>query len=289
MTNALPYHVGPEERYSLSFVNPDRGEFEERLAETAMKRGSAVKAREVAIDGDEGVDTLYAVYEDSVPESLLGDRSSDDIERILDAEFTDEQVQVLEAILELMGGAIGDTSRTTAYKEMDLPKIPEILDYPDWGAATVPEVAGQLLSRFILAHPLPNANHRTAIGLVEWHLQTNDETVTVPDTGENGVWYDWAEPYVLRSKRLLTVRRKAHVFRYARDFGVDVVRRRNDVDVDLHGFALDVDDPLEHFAAEHESESIDFVRTILDVSDATELEGTTDRGWENFVRGLQVG
>lgn len=287
MTNVLPYHVGPEERYSLVFVNPDREEFEEHLAERAMDRGTATKAREVPIDGDEGTDTLYAVYADSVPESLFGDRSDEQVERILDTEFTDAQVQVLEAILELLVGVGDEASRITVYKEMDLPKVPEILEYPDWGSSSVPVVAGQLLSRFVLAHPMPNANHRTAMGLVEWYLQTNEVSVTVPDTGEEGEWYDWAGPYVHESKRLLTLRRKAHVFRYAREFGVDVVRRRNDVDIDLHEYALDVDHPLEHFATKHESESIAFVKTMLDVAGTTGLEDRTDEGWGSFVSGLQ--
>lgn len=287
MTTVLPYHVGPEERYSLVFVNPDREVFEEHLTERAMERGSTVKARELSIDGEDGPDTLYAVYTESTPVSPFGDRSDHEIEQYLDSEYTNEQIQVLQAILQILVGITGESPRTAAYKEMDLPKIPDILEYPEWGSATVPEIAGQLLSRFVLAHPMPNANHRTAIGLVERYLESHEESVSVPDTGEEGEWYDWAEPYVHESKRLLTVRRKAHVLRYAREFGVDVVRRRNAVDIDLQEYALDVDDPLGHFSAEHESASIDFVRTALDVADAPELETRTDRGWENFVSGLR--
>lgn len=109
----------------------------------------------------------------------------------------------------------------------------------------------------------------------------------MPDTGEEGEWYDWAEPYVNESKRLLTLRRKARVFRYAQGFGVDVVRRRNGVDIDLHEYALDVDNPLGHFAVEHESASVDFVRTILGESGAEELAAVTDPGWETFVGELR--
>lgn len=79
MTTVLPYHVGPEERYSLVFVNPDREVFAEHLTERAMERGTAVKAREVGIDGDDGVDTLYAVYTESTPVSPFGDRSDHEI------------------------------------------------------------------------------------------------------------------------------------------------------------------------------------------------------------------
>lgn len=194
---------------------------------------------------------------------------------------------MLQAILQILVGITGEAPRLAAYKEMDLPKIPEILEYPNWGSGTVPVVAGQLLSRFVLAHPMRNANHRTAIGLVERYLESHQESVSVPDTGGEGEWYDWAEPYVHESKRLLTVRRKAHVLGYAREFGVDVARRRNGVDIDLHEYPLDVTDPFGHFSAEHESTSIDFVRTALDVADALELETRTDRGWENFVSELR--
>lgn len=287
MTTVLPYHVGPEERYSLVFVNPNREQFEEHLTGWAMERGSAVKAREVGIDGDDGVDTLYAVYVDSVPESVVEGQSQEEIERILTTEFTGDQLRVLDVIIDSFLGVVEETSQMTAYKEMDLPKIPDILEHPEWGSAPVPEVAGQLLSRFVLAHPMPNANHRTAIGLVERYLKSHQESVSVPDTGEEGEWYDWAEPYVHESKRLLTVRRKAHVLRYAREFGVDVVRRRNAVDIDLQEYALDVDDPLGHFAVEHESASVEFVRTILDESGADELASVTDQGWETFVGELE--
>lgn len=133
MTTVLPYHVGPEERYSLVFVNPDRQEFEERLAERAMERGSAVKAREVAINADDGPDTLYAVYVDSVPKSVVEGWGEEEMERILDREFTNNQLQVLDVLFSVFIGITDEVSQLTVYKEMNLPKIPEILEYPDWG------------------------------------------------------------------------------------------------------------------------------------------------------------
>jgi hypothetical protein len=170
---------------------------------------------------------------------------------------------------------------------MDLIKIPGILEYPDWGNASVPEVAGQLLSRFVLAHPMPNANHRTGIGLVERYLRSHQESVTVPDTGEQGTWYEWARSYIHDSKRLLTVRRNAHVFNYAHEFGVDIIRRKNNVGIALEEFDLTTDSPFEHVSALHEARSIGFIRTVLEESAADGLRDVSDSGWQTFVGELR--
>lgn len=293
MTNVLPYHIGPEERYSLDFVNPDRDEFEAYLAERSMEPGVSVKSRETPVETGDGIQTLYAVYSRTVPDMLLDHSTDEEIARVLDEQYTKAQLQILEVILDIFAG-ITETVEQTAgrfqiYKDMDLEKIPDVLEYPDWGAQPVTVVGGQLLSRFILSHPMPNANHRTALGLLERYLRSHGDRLSIPDTGEQGAWYEWARPYIYDSKRLLTVRRSAHVFRYARTFGVDVVRRKNDIDIDLSEFDLTVDNPLIHFATEHEQRSIDFVETVLTQADAdAELfKSTTDPGMEAFVEALR--
>lgn len=292
--NVLPYHVGPEDRFSLEFVHPDRREFEAALADRATREGASFKSREIAIEAENGPDTLYAIYSRSASEALLDDQTESDLGRILDEQYTSGQLQVLEMVLDVFLG-ITDTVenegyRFTIYKEMDLTKIPDILVSPDWGNESVTDVGGQLLSRFILAHPMPNANHRTAIGLLERYLRSHGDEFAVPDTGELGTWYEWAQPYIHDSKRLLTVRRNAHVFRYAQEYGVEVIRRKNGVDIDLDSFDLDVDNPYEYFSIQHEQRSIDFVETILEQTeaDATRFEATDDPGFDAFVETLRT-
>lgn len=293
MTNVLPYHIGPEDRYSLDFVNPDRNEFEGFLAERSVEPGISVKSREIPVDTDEGTQTLYAVYSRTAPDVLLDQSTDEEIVRILDEQYTEPQLQILDVILESFVGiteTVEDTTgRFQVYKDMDLEKIPEVLEYPDWGTKSVTTVGGQLLSRFILSHPMPNANHRTALTLLERYLRSHGDQLRIPDTGEQGTWYEWARPYIHDSKRLLTVRRNAHVFRYAQSFGVDVVRRKNDVDIELSEFDLTVDNPLGYFATEHEHRSIDFVETVLTQagSEAERFSGTTDPGMETFVEALR--
>ena len=294
MTNVLPYHVGPRDQFSLEFVNPDREEFKEHLAEQTTRQGTSFKSREVTIETEDGIQTLYAVYSNAVPESLLDEQTDEEIEDILDEEYTDEELQILEVILDIFFGITEtveeETGRFMIYKDMDLRKIPEVLRQPDWGNAPVTAVGGQLLSRFILGHPMPNANHRTAIGLLERYLRSHGDQLAVPDTGEPGTWYEWARPYIHDSKRLLTVRRNAHVFRYAREFGVDIIRRKNNVDIDFHDFDLAVDDPFAYFAEKHEQRSVDFVETILNQTDADaeRFKTTEDSGMSAFVEALRT-
>jgi len=292
--NVLPYHIGYRNQYSLEFVNPDREEFKEHLANRTITEGAAFKSREVTIETDDGTRTLYAVYCNTVPELILEEQTVDEIEGIFDSDYTDDQIQVLGVIIDVFNGIAKrveeEDGSFSIYKDMNLRKIPEILEYPNWGDEDVAVIGGQLLSRFILAHPMPNANHRTAIGLLERYLRSHGDQLSLSDTGQQGTWYDWARPYIHDSKRLLTVRRNMHVFRYARKFGIDVVRRKNDVDIDLREYDLSADDPFAHFGTAHEKRSIDFVETILEQSsgETTQIKNASDPGWDAFVDALRT-
>lgn len=291
MTREIPYHVGTNDRFSLSFVNPERDEFRDHLEREALKTGVSVKARQFEFDRDRDDRTLYAVYTHSTPDSVFEERTREDVKRILDEQFSEADLHVLAVVTDLLYSVArtveDEGGRFQAYKDMHLEAIPDVLDYPEWGEATIPEVAGQLLSRFILEHPMPNANHRTAIGLTEAYLQAHREQLTVPDTGKRGTWYEWARPFIHESKRLLTVRRKMHVLRYAREFGVRAVRRKNDVVIDLSEYDLERDDPWTYYGALHEDRSVAFVRTILAEIDADDLEGKPDPGRDEFIRQLE--
>jgi hypothetical protein len=104
MTNVLPYHVGPEDRYSLEFVNLDREEFKQHLAERTTERGSAFKSRKITIETEDGIEPLYAVYCSTVPESILEEQTVEDVERVLETEFSPDQIQVLDVIFEVFSG-----------------------------------------------------------------------------------------------------------------------------------------------------------------------------------------
>jgi len=136
VTNVLPYHTGPEDRYSLDFVNPEWSEFTDYLAERSMEQGVSVKAREISVETDDGINTLYAVYSRTVPDMLVNSPTEEEISVILDEQYTEAQPQILEVILDIFAG-ITETveagpGRFQIYKDMDLEKIPEVLEYPGW-------------------------------------------------------------------------------------------------------------------------------------------------------------
>jgi hypothetical protein len=48
--------------------------------------------------------------------------------------------------------------------------VDDALDRVSWGAE-LPQVAGELMSNLILRHPLPNANHRTSIVVLQFCIE----------------------------------------------------------------------------------------------------------------------
>jgi prophage maintenance system killer protein len=74
------------------------------------------------------------------------------------------------------------------------------------GGKSLPTVAGELMSHLILRHALPNANHRTAIAMLQFCLETADPSFEMPSTHvDDEIWNAWVDPYIVESKRLITV------------------------------------------------------------------------------------
>lgn len=280
----LPYHEGDDGRFSLDFISDQADALRTHL-EGREHEDARLLTKQQHIDEDR---ILYLVYSKRVPATIDLDGVFDeaDLER-----FTGEQLAVLELILDIFEGVVRTKNRAREfqyYKTFDIERIPSVLQYPAWGDAPVRVVAGQLLSRFVQSHPLPNANHRTAIGLVERYLRSVSEGFIIPDTGERGTWYAWARPFMHDSKILLTVRRRSRLFGYAKDIGVDVFQRKDGLEIVLADYDFEVNEPYMYYGREHERRSIRFIETILDESnaDASDLQDRIDPGWKVFVDSL---
>lgn len=132
-----------------------------------------------------------------------------DVSEWADRSFSATDRQIVIVVARIFRGILDEKDAQgedlAIYKQMDLESIPDILNRVEW-CQSVPEVGAELLSRFILAHPMPNTNHRTGIGLLDRYLSSYDETFAMPDTGEDDRWYDCARDYIHDSKRLLTLR-----------------------------------------------------------------------------------
>ncbi|MDL0139224.1 hypothetical protein PNP85_06875 [Halobacterium salinarum] len=231
--------------------------------------------------------TRYVVFTDTHQPAnpILSFDDKQELRQWLRSEF-DDNLPVINAIYtyfdELRSTKRERGDPLEAYKQNELEKIPEILNSVEW-RQTVPEVGAELLSEFILAHPMPNTNHRTAIVLLDRYFQSFDNDVTIPDTGETGEWYDWASNYVEDSKRLLTLRRRHRIFRYAKKLGYDTIKRKDDVLIRLEEYDIDRNDAFKHFEAKHLARTERFVQTVLEKTDATHLGDVKDDGKSAFV------
>jgi hypothetical protein len=102
---------------------------------------------------------------------------------------------------------IDDDQNLVWYKPLEPDRIADAIARVEWRQA-IPNVGGQLLSNLILAHGLPNANHRTALGFLNAYLATIEPAFEPPaTTTANDEWIDWIDEYITESKRLLRSRR----------------------------------------------------------------------------------
>jgi prophage maintenance system killer protein len=284
--NVLPYHHPVDKQFSLVFVTDDRATFVDRLREERNKDDVDAKQFIDSVDGG----TRYAVFTDThrSADSVPSFDDTDELRRWLRSEFNDD-LPVINAIYtffdELMSTKREQGDPLEAYKQIELEKIPEILDSVEW-RQTVPEVGAELLSEFVLTHPMPNTNHRTGIILLDRYLRSFDDEVSIPDTGETGEWYDWASNYVEDSKRLLTLRRRYRIFRYAEQLGYDTVKRKHGVMIPFEEYDIHRPDAFEHFTRAHLKRTERFVQTVLEKTEATHLLDVEDDGKRAFVSRL---
>lgn len=190
-------------------------------------------------------------------------------------------------LVELFRAAVAtrDAAQFSLYKPFDLQRVDDALDRVSWGAE-LPQVAGELMSNLILRHPLPNANHRTSIVVLQFCIEAVEPSFRMPETGRDGrAWNQWADPYIRESKRLLTVRRNNLYFKTLAGLGVDAVERRGGVQIHLPEYELDVPPTTtkERYAQEHEQLCREFTRCVLEEAHRTDLWGVAGPSLEQFV------
>jgi len=176
-----------------------------------------------------------------------------------------------------------------AYKSIELERFPAALDHVDW-VKTVPETGGQLGSNLVLCHALPNANHRTAFGVLEAYLKAVDSSFELPSmVTDDYEWQAWVDEYIVDSKRLLTVRRNVGPFGYLAEYGCDTVQRKGGIDVPLAEYDLEMHrrEGLVEYANHHEQRTTTFVETILRETNSEGLLEASSVGKETFCERLR--
>lgn len=237
------YHHPDDPQYSLAYVTKDRDEISTTDRDATVER----------YDLDE---EFFVLYTNRGASGTI-DEIDDDFEEALaemsprNRTITVRLLQIFEEIIE--ENALEEEAKLKIYKQIELDRIPDAIDRVNWNQPAV-DVAGQLMSTLILKHALPNANHRTSISMAQWYLESIETGFSFPEFATEAYeWKEWVNEYIVESKRILTVRRNTTAFSYLAEWGCDVVERKNDVEIALTEYDLDLaqSDAHEHYGDVH--------------------------------------
>ncbi|MGB9958746.1 hypothetical protein ACOZ4B_20455 (plasmid) [Haloferax prahovense] len=270
------YHHPGDKQFSLDFVHPDPAEVVSHIVD--YDDDVAVKVQKYEIN-----EAFYVVYTSRVGGGPV--REVDfDLKASL-AKMSEDNSTIVIRLLEIYRALIAQNEEeegvpVEAYKQIDVDALPDVLDRTSWeGSAT--GVAGRLASNLNLRHALPNANHRTAVALVQFYLRRLNPNFSMPDTSidvdpESYDWREWVNEYINESKRLLTVRRKNVLFKHLYRFGARTLERKHAVEIDLTAYELDMypSEAKVVYAGEHEELWIEFVEEAVERAGYPELKET---------------
>lgn len=280
------YHHPDDDQFSLDFVNPDPDAIEKRLE----SYDDATETRVRNYDLNEEVHVIYVKTNDVA--------DAEEIEYDFDRAFAEMDPDTRVIVRDFLGmfKIVRDEQSETrsdsldAYKEINVEQVPLALDRIEW-RGTVSEVGARLASNLILCHALPNANHRTAFSMFERYVDaTTNRTYELPSmVTDDEKWQAWVDTYIVDSKRVLTVRRNVGLFRYLSRFGCSTVRRKNNIDIPLSDFDLDLHphEALSKYARMHERRTSRFAEKILtrtSESHLAEQSGLTKAEFADAIR-----
>lgn len=284
------YHHPGDKRFSLDFVHPDPAEIVSRIV--GYDDDIAVKIQRYDID-----DLFYVIYTSRVSGEPV--REIDfDLKASL-AEMSEDNGTIVVRLLEIYRTLIAQNEEeegvpVKAYKSIDIDALPDVLDRTSWNGS-VTDVAGRLASNLILKHPLPNANHRTAVALVQFYLRRLKPGFSMPETSvevdpELYDWREWVNEYISESKRLLTVRRKNVLFKHLYRFGVRTLERKHAVEIDLKAYELDMypSEAKVVYAEKHEELWIEFVEEAVERAGYPELKETMGLSKTKFAEKVRI-
>lgn len=283
----LQLHHPADNRFTLRFISDDKQARSEKAAQLSEKSDIEMAITDETVGGE----TIHLLYTRTVFDAAYPEfETEEDVIEWFDAEFSEDDKQVLFAVIDIFDGILTEKEEQGAdfftYKKMDLEKIPEALNRIEW-RQLVPDVGAELLSNFILAHPMPNTNHRTGIGLLDRYLSSYNEGFTMPDTGEEGQWYQWVREFIYDSKRILTLRNQFPLLKWAKQYGYERVERKEGIQINLAEIDVDRTDYRGYYTNRHLDRAREFVETVLCEANATHLQRVTDDGKRAFVDRLR--
>ncbi|QSG09486.1 hypothetical protein [Halapricum desulfuricans] len=283
----LQLHHPADNRFTLRFISDDKQVRSEKATQLSEQSDIEMAIADESVGGE----TIYLLYTRTLFDAAYPEfETEEEVIEWFDTEFSEGDKQILFAVIDIFDGILTEKEEQGAdfstYKKMDLEKIPGVLNRVEW-RQLVPDVGAELLSYFILAHPMPNTNHRTGIGLLDRYLTSYDEGFSMPDTGEEGRWYQWVREFIYDSKRILTLRNQLPLLKWAHQYGYERVERKEGIQIDLAEINVNRTDHRSYYTNRHLDRSCEFVETALNEADATHLQGETDDGKRAFVDRLR--
>lgn len=281
----LQYHHPDAPLFSVAYITDDQRQYKQKEIKLRKQDDTALLTERDAVGGEE----RYLLYTKRARDAVMPDFATEaDVRTWLDDHFDDDDIPVLLAVVDIFAGILQEKEEQGTpiefYKQLQLEKLPEVLARVEWGQP-VPDVGAELLSAFVIAHPMPKANHRTGIGLLERYLTSNDEAFTLPAPAPEAepTWFSAAAEYIYSSKRLLVLRRTTPILRWAHKYGYRRVERKEGIHLDLQDVDFDRRDHFERYTERHRARSKTFVETLVDDAGATQLHHATDDGKRAFV------
>lgn len=262
----VPYHLQHDGRdYALQYVHSTEAD----AITDRKERDMAAIVQPIELDQRYyGVYTASTIEKHSTEAADLSDYDADD-------------TYLIDSILSIFD-VIDDEQDLVWYKPLEPDRIADALDRVEW-RQSVTDVGGQLLSNLILAHGLPNANHRTALGFLNAYLATMEPSFEPPaTTTPSDEWVDWIDDYITESKRLLTLTTNPRLFTWLAEHGATRIKRKDDIQIALDEYNITGDDPWADLSTAHEQLSIEFVHSYLDHADAEDLAEQRDDGRQAF-------
>lgn len=285
MARIVYYHHPLVENFSLKF---------------SSATSAAVHQRRTQSDGD----TKLMGYPFETPVFVLYERDIE-IESLNEVEYDrdwlTERISELDRpgqvvafrLVELLEAAVTvrQEDEFRLYKEFEPQKIQYALDHISWGAS-LPTVAGELMSNLILRHSLPNANHRTGIAMLQFCMESAVSGFEMPHTHiDDYTWRDWVDPYIVTSKQLITVRRNNVRFQHLEELGVNIVERKDGIQISLSDFDLDMHwrTAQSQYAEIHEKHCTAFAKAVLARTEQENLGRRSGPTKTEFIDYLETG
>ncbi|ACV11907.1 conserved hypothetical protein [Halorhabdus utahensis DSM 12940] len=285
MDRLVYYHHPQAENFSLTFSSASPAEIRSRREQS-----------------DESTKLIGYPFETPVYVLYEGDKEVESAHEIdFDRNWLTERIRTLPRagkvvtfrLVELLEAAVDvrEADEFRLYKEFEPQKIQQALDHVSWGGP-LPKVAGEVMSNLILRHSLPNANHRTGIAMLQFCIESVEPDFAMPRTHvDDSAWREWVDPYIVDSKRLITVRRNNVRFKTLAELDVDLVERKDGIQIRLAEFELDMHwrEALSKYAGLHESHCTEFAQAVLQRAERDDLLDRQGPTKQEFITYLEDG